>query len=128
MTTLDRGAFLHGRPTLKTSLVDVPEFGPGSQVLVEELTALEKGRLQGAATKMVDGEITLDEEALAKGDVMLVLAAARSAPGVRLLEDADQGVLLGYGGELIGRIADEARKLSGLDKSAKKARESAKGN
>ena len=125
---IDRSAFLAGRPQLKTTLVDVPELGPGAQILLEELTALEKGRVQGGTFAWEDGEMTLNEAAMAESDVKIVMASARSAPGIPLFEDADKGTLSSYGGELIGRIADAARKLSGLDKSAKKAKEASKGN
>lgn len=125
---IDRATFLVGRPTLKTALVDVPEFGPEAQILLEELTALEKGKVQGGTFAWEDGEMTLNEAAMAESDIKIVMASARSAPGVPLFEDADKGTLSSYGGELIGRIADAARKLSGLDKSAKKTKEHAKGN
>lgn len=128
MPILDRNAFLHSRPALKTATVDVPEFGPGAQILLEELTALEKGKVQGGTFAWEDGEMTLNQDAMAESDVKIVMASARSAPGVPLFEDADKGTISTFGGELIGRIADAARKLSGLDKSAKKAKEAAKGN
>ena len=125
---MNRDMFLGNRPKLKSELVAVPEYGPEATIMVEELTALQKGIIQSKSLTWKDGETSLNLDAMAESDIALVIASARCEPGVPMFEETDKGVLAGFGGELIGRIAEAARRVSGMDKTNKQAKEEAKGN
>ena len=96
-------------------IMDCPEWGV--KVEIRGMTAGQRGRFLGAATK--DGQISHENYMVD----MVIQCAYDPESGEQIFKMADRDTLKGKSGAVVQRLADQAAALSGLSGKTEEAKE-----
>ncbi|MFZ5762834.1 MAG: hypothetical protein ACOY8P_07920 [Thermodesulfobacteriota bacterium] len=114
MGLIDKNSILSA-PDLKRETVKVPEWGPQAEVIIQEMSALDRDRFYVAAAKE-DG--TIDPVNFA---AKLLVRCIVNQEGARLFVDEEAEPLGRKSQAALKRLFDVARRLNGMAEGADEA-------